>query len=206
MRGNLDRLAEPGAAGFRAQLLDPLWIRVDKGRNNPLAHGICRSAFEAPGHRKLSCTERAGCLSQEAVEWLPATPALPVFPDRRCGLAARAGKSFVARQLCETRQGLRVSQPAPAIQKHEGSQRPKPDRTHPDSEHDEPGHAQEADAGGYHQAAGASEHKPKQRAKNLAAVQRVDWQHVEYQETQVDEFGRLQQSINIGMLPAERPA
>jgi hypothetical protein len=61
---------------------------------------------------------------------------------------------------------------------------------YPEGETDEPGHPQEAENGGHHQAAGASYYKPQQRPKNLAAIQRIDGQHVENEQDHVNHEDR----------------
>jgi hypothetical protein len=126
----------------------------------------------------------------EGVEGQPAFSALPEVSHRGRCLACWAGKPVPARQLCETQQGPRVLQAAPAIHQHEDGDRSEPDGFHPDGEGDNPGHAHKAKDRGHHQAAGSSEYKPEQRAKNLAAIQGINWQDIEDQQVLVNEPDR----------------
>jgi hypothetical protein len=86
--------------------------------------------------------------------------------------------------------------------------RPEPDGTHPQGEDEEPNNAHKAQDRGHHQAAGASKHKPQQRAKNLPTVQRIDRKHVEDQQRYVNPQDRPQQLVDIGhcLCPPQRPA
>src|ERR1019366_8403635 len=102
----------------------------------------------------------------------------------------------------------RVLQSAPAIQQHKNGDCPGPYGMRPEGKTDEPGHAQETEDGGYHQASGTSQHKPQKRAKYLAAIQWIDGQDIENQQDYVDQKNRPQEgvSIGIGRGPSERSA
>jgi hypothetical protein len=79
-----------------------------------------------------------------------------------------------------------VLQSSPAIHEHEERENAVPDGMPPQSKSDESGHAHKTEQGGDHQASRPSYDKPKQRAENLAAVQRIDGQHVEDQQNYVN--------------------
>jgi len=68
----------------------------------------------------------------------------------------------------------------------------------PKRESDEPRTADEPDNRGHHEAAGASEHKPEQGTKDLAAVQGVDRQHVENEQAKIDVPDAAQQHVQVG--------
>ena len=91
----------------------------------------------------------------------------------------------MSRQFCEAQQCPRLLQPLPAVHQNECGDNSKPDGLKPQGEEDKAGHAEEADDRGRHQAAGASHDKPEQGPKNLAAIQRIDWEHVENQQAQI---------------------
>src|SRR5712692_2103078 len=146
-----------GEMAMLRQLLNTqLHLRSYKGGSNPLAHGIHSAAVQALRHGKLGRTVWTDSPGLERVEWLPAPPALPEVPDRRCCFAPRTDKPVPTRQLCETRQRLGMPQSAPAIHEHEDGEHSEPDGMDPHGEDDEPGHAEEADDRGHHQAAGAA--------------------------------------------------
>src|SRR5882757_10347891 len=92
----------------------------------------------------------------------------------------------MARQLCETRQRQGVAESAPAIHDHEDGDGSVPGGLHPESKHDEPSGADQAKGGHYHEAAGPSDYKPEKGSKNLAAVERIDGEHVENQQAEID--------------------
>src|SRR5260221_9837109 len=54
----------------------------------------------------------------------------------------------------------------------------------------------------------APEHKPKQGAKNLAAIERIDRQNVEDQQTDIDIKNSVNQSPQVGdcRIPAQQEA
>ena len=92
-------------------------------------------------------------------------------PSRRGNLSRRNN----ARACCSPLQQFMSMKTAMA---------PDPEGLSPEGKSDERGHTHEAEDGRDHQAAGASQHKPEQRAKNLAAIERIDGQDVEDQQDQ----------------------
>lgn len=67
-----------------------------------------------------------------------------------------------------------------------------------ESKEKESGHTDEAEDGCDHQAAGASEDEPEQRAENLATVEGVNRHDVEDEKADVDDVKRSDEHINIG--------
>jgi hypothetical protein len=64
--------------------------------------------------------------------------------------------------------------------------------------HSECSDSHETDRDCGHQTLRASQHKPEQRSKDLASVQGIDRQHVEDEQTDVDEHQHLEQCIQVG--------
>ena len=76
------------------------------------------------------------------------------------------------------------------------------------NETNEGGNADEAEDGGDHETARASEDKPEQGAKDLAAIERINGKDVKDQERDVYPQERTQQHMNIGhgLRPTEATA
>jgi hypothetical protein len=66
-----------------------------------------------------------------------------------------------------------------------------------ESKEKESGHTDEAEDGCDHQAAGASEDEPEQRAEDLATVEGVNRHDVEDEKADVDDVKRSDEHINI---------
>ena len=64
-------------------------------------------------------------------------------------------------------------------------------------EGDQSTHADKADDGGDLQAARATEHKPEERLEDLAAVQRINWQQVENEQTEIDIADHADEFIGV---------
>jgi hypothetical protein len=113
----------------------------------------------------------------------------------------------VARQLCETKQRPRLLQSAPAIHQNERGQNSEPHGLHSQREDDEPSHTEETDDRGRHQTASAAHYKPKQGPKNLAAIERINREHIEDQQAQVNQRDGSQQQEDVWHLlrQSERP-
>jgi hypothetical protein len=75
----------------------------------------------------------------------------------------------------------------------------------PKGEGEESGDADEADDGGSHQAAGAAQWKPKQGTENLAAIERIDGEHIEDQQAGVDPHNCVEKCVGIrhGLRPSQ---
>src|SRR6266542_3417274 len=172
--------------------------------NNPLVDGVCPATIHAGGDRKPGGTLWADSLRMESVKRLRALWALPKASEWRRGLATGTSKSHVTWQLCQSRQRPRLLQSLPAVHQDEHRKNAEPERVYPHGEGDQPNHSRKADKSGNHQAAGPSQYKPPQRAKNLATIKWIDGQHVENQQTQVDEPHSPQQGVSIGH--GRRPA
>ena len=71
---------------------------------------------------------------------------------------------------------------------------------------DQQAQADEAEDGSYHQTSGSSQDKPKQRPKDLAAIQRINGQNVESEQFHVNFQDLCHQAIEIGhgVRPSER--
>jgi hypothetical protein len=94
-------------------------------------------------------------------------------------------KSLISRSLGKLIERAGEFEPSPAIDDHEHGQSPEPDGLNLQGHEHESGGANEAKNRGYHQAVGASHHEPKQRSKDLAAIERVDGQKIEKQQPDV---------------------
>ena len=70
---------------------------------------------------------------------------------------------------------------APATHHHEDRDRSQPHVLPPQGETDEADDSDQAEDRGHHQAASATERKPEQRAKDLAAVEGINGQNIKDQ-------------------------
>src|SRR5207247_10130820 len=125
---------------------------------------------------------RAGTAALKRVERVLAVWALPEVAERRFSFASRTYKSTSAWKLGDSRQRPCVLQSTPAIQQHKGRDHAKPHRLQPDGDSNEPDYAYHPKNSCGHEAASAAQHEPEQRTQNLAAVERVNRQHVEDQQ------------------------
>src|SRR5580700_9082721 len=166
--------------------------------SNPLAEGMQSATVQTPGCGEPGAAVGTDALSLEGIEGLTALAALPEVSHWWCGVAAGTGKAVAAWQLRQTREEARVLPSTPAIHQHEDSENSIPNRLRIYRQNDEPGHADEAEDGGDHETAGASEHKPKQRTQNLAAIERIDRQDVEDQQAEVDVCDGAQKLVEVG--------
>jgi hypothetical protein len=176
--------------------------------NDPVIYGIHAMAVKAGSDAKLGATMWAGSLGMKGIKRLAALAALPEVSERGRRMANRARVSHAARYLCQFRQRARMLQSSPAVHQDEGGEYAEPERPHPNRQGNQPDHTGKADHGGDHQAAGASQQKPKQRPQNLPAVEGVDRQHIKNQEAEIDVPHRSQQRMSIGVSggPSQVPA
>lgn len=95
-------------------------------------------------------------------------------------MAAWAGESISARQLCNFQQRTRVLQAAPAIEQHENGDGCEKDIANPNREANKSNDSHEPENSRNQQAARTAQNEPQQATKNLSAVEWVDGQHIEY--------------------------
>ena len=95
-------------------------------------------------------------------------------------------ESLISRRLGKLIERPGEFESSPAIHDHEYRQGAKPDGLDLHGHKHESDGANEAKNRGYHQAVGASHHEPKQRSKDLAAIERVDRQKIEKQQAYID--------------------
>src|SRR5271169_2723576 len=93
----------------------------------------------------------------------------------------------MTRHLGKARQNPRLLKPAPAIQADEGRHEPGPRRGPENGEPEKAHGPHEADEGGGGQTARPSQRKPEERSEDLTAVQRIDGQDVEDEESEIHE-------------------
>ena len=96
------------------------------------------------------------------------------------------GKPITTRNLRDLQQRPCLLQAAPAIEEHEYCNCGEPHVADPKCEPDKANHSHKSQNGGDEQATCSSKNEPQQAAKDLAAVERVDRQHVEDKKTDVD--------------------
>jgi hypothetical protein len=129
---------------------------------------------------------RTDTLSLEGIERLATLSTLPEVSHRWRGVAAGTGIAIAARQFCQAQEDAGMLQAAPAVQQQKSGHDAVPRRPRVNRQDEKAGYTEKSEDGGDHQAAGASQDEPEQGAQNLAAVQRVDRQDVEDQQTDVD--------------------
>jgi hypothetical protein len=78
-------------------------------------------------------------------------------------------------------------QSTPAIHQHKKRKDGIPDRVAPNRQPNECSNPQEAQTGGNHQTSGSPHEEPEQRPQNLSTVKRIDRQHVEHEQYNIEE-------------------
>ena len=111
-----------------------------------------------------------------------------------------------ARQLCLLQQFARLLKSAPAAEQQINRDEAEPVITVLGGEGDEAEDAHDSKHRGHHQAARFAQHEPQQGAQDLAAVEGIDGQDVEYEQTDIDlqESPQDVVSIRVGVGPAQR--
>src|ERR1700746_2298911 len=170
---------------LRLRLID-LRVCRSKIRARPLCHWMQPPTVQAFGLGKPGPATGTRCPGRKRIERLPALTAFPIIAEWWGIVARGAGEPYPPRQLGHFQESPRMLKSSPAIHEHEERENAVPDGMPPQSKSDESGHAHKTEQGGDHQASRPSYDKPKQRAENLAAVQRIDGQHVEDQQNYVN--------------------
>jgi hypothetical protein len=104
--------------------------------------------------------------------------------------------------LCQPRYRPRVLKPSPAVRQDEDGKDTEPERMYP-CQSDQPSYACKANDCGDHQAAGASQHEPQQRSKDLTAIERIDGQHVENQKLRLMNHTARNRACALGVAAAQ---
>jgi len=101
-----------------------------------------------------------------------------------------------------------VLEPAPAIHEQENGNRAEPKIVRINREPDECGDAKESEDSRDQQAASAAHHKPQQGTKNLAAIERIDRENVEHEQSDIDKEDGVQEwpQIVYGRIPSRTKA
>ena len=128
---------------------------------------------------------RTDGLGLKGVELLPAIPTDTKGPDRGRHLADRARESGPPLPSGRAYQLQPVSQTLPAVEEDKYGYDADPDRLCDDCKQDKGPDANEAYDRHGDQAPGAADQEPEQGAEDLSAVQGIDGQEVEDQQTHI---------------------
>jgi hypothetical protein len=122
-------------------------------------------------------------------------------PKRRTNwrfLASGTGKPFVTRHFRHPGQSPRLDQPTPTVEQDERRDNSNPERLYVNRKYNQPGNAGEAYENGHHKAPDTANPKPKERSKNLPAIQWINGEQVKDKQTVVDEANRSDQGKGVG--------
>lgn len=155
------------------------------------------TAVQASCRGELSAAGGTGCSRFESVEGLAALVAFPVSTERRSGITGGAGISGAPGQFGHAQQNPGMLKSAPAVQQNEDGDSPEPERLADYGESDEAEYSEQAENRCNHEAACTADYEPKERTKNLTAVEGVDRKDVKHQQSKIDVKDRLQKQEEI---------
>lgn len=153
---------------------------------------------EAGGAGEAGSAGGADAAGFEGVEAGVAPVAGPVEAERRGGVAAGTGESLTAGKAFEFAEGSGLFEAAPAVHGGVGGNEAGPYGPEIDGEDEQSSHAEKAKEGRDHEAAGAAEREPEERAQDLAAVEGVDGKDIEDEEDDIGGEDGPEQAVFVG--------
>jgi hypothetical protein len=113
------------------------------------------------------------------------------------GVARRAGEITAAREAFVLSQRAGLRETAPALHDAEGGQRHEPDIRFPKCIGPHRHRAENTNDGGDEKAVARADKEPQNGTEDLAAVERVNRQKIEYQQCEIDRCDRIEEVIQI---------